>query len=88
MHAGLSLKKENGVVTKVLLNNSNTEFAPGMIDGDILKNYVTIINRRDAVAEPFGIKGRYLSDKEMRDSSLSQGGQYYLASYPRTLPVG
>ena len=29
MHAGLSLKKENGAVSKVLMNNSNTDFPPG-----------------------------------------------------------
>ena len=88
MHAGLSLKKENGVVTKVLMNNSNTEFAPGMTDGEILKNYVTVITRRDASAEPFGVKGRELKKDEISNSSLPPGGQYYLASYPRALLVG
>ena len=78
MYAGLSLKKDNGVITKVLMNNSNTEFAPGMTDGGILNNYVTVINLRDANTEPFGIKGRALTENEICDSSLNQGGQYYL----------
>ena len=62
MHAGLSLKKENSLVSKVLMNNSNTEFSPGITDGDILGNYVTVIFRQDANAEPFGLKGRALTD--------------------------
>ena len=45
MHADLLLKKENGVVSKVLVNNSNTEFSPGMVDKIILDNYVTLVTR-------------------------------------------
>ena len=32
MHAGFSYKRQDGKISKILVNNSNTEFAPGMID--------------------------------------------------------
>ena len=71
------------------MNNSNMEFAPGMTDGGILGNYVTVISCRDANAEPFGMKGRALTNAEGRDLLLNiLSGPYYLALYPQTLPVG
>ena len=88
MHAGLSLKKENGVVSKVLLNSSNTEFSPGMVDKAILDNYVTIVTRRDAANEPFGMKGEVLNEDDLRDTSLNAINGFYLVSYPRTIPLG
>ena len=56
MHAGLSLRKENGMVTKVLMNNSNTDFPPGMADKIVLDTYVTLVTCRDVADQPFGIK--------------------------------
>ena len=88
MHAGLSLKKENGVVSKVLVNSSNTEFSPGMVDKIILDNYVTLVTRRDAANEPFGMKGEVLVDADLRDTSLNATNGFYLVSYPRTIPLG
>ena len=88
MHAGLSLKKENGMVSKVLMNNSNTEFPPGMVDKIVLDNYVTLVTRRDAANEPFGMKGDALVDEDLRDTSLNATNGFFLVSYPRTIPLG
>ena len=67
MHAGLSLKKENSLVSKVLMNNSNTEFSLGMTDGIVLGNYVIVVSRRDANGEPFCMKGEALTKDNLCD---------------------
>ena len=60
MHAGLSLKKKSGAVSKVLTKNSSTEFFLGMADKIVLDNYVTLFSCRNAANEPFGMKGEFL----------------------------
>ena len=88
IHAGISLKKENGVVSKVLVNNSNSEFPPGMVDKIILDNYVTLVTCRDAANEPFGMKGEALIDDDLRETASNATNGFYLVSYPRTIPLG
>ena len=59
-----------------------------MVDKIISDNYVTLVTRRDAANEPFGMKGEVLVEEDLRDTSLNAANGFYLVSYPRTIPLG
>ena len=65
---------------KILVNNSNTEFASGMIDKSALEIYVTLVERRDLINEPFGFKGDLLPQDTLVDSAYTPNKTTYLVA--------
>ena len=88
MHAGLSYKRQDGKISKILVNNSNTEFAPGMIDKSAMEFYVTLVDRRDLINESFGLRGDLVPQDSLVDSGFTPNKNTHLVSYPRIIPLG
>lgn len=72
-------------ITSIVVNGSNTEFAPRSTGHELFTHFVTILTRR--ACPTFAIKGAPLTEEQFVGSGMPYAPNTYLAALPRAIPI-